>query len=382
MVTRFLRKKMERIKGKRIISRLKGGSYMSVYYMVIGVISCLAIFGNLAKRNTNFNAEGVLCDSEKTAAFLMVWILVLVAGLRYRVGTDYIAYYQNYEAYKLEKLSLIDEPGIRIIARASSMIYDRPETMIFIAAAITVAITTICIIKRSDIYWLSILLYVFTGTWHGCFNGVRQYLAASILFMGAYAIKEGKFLKWCLFVTIASMFHITSVIAIFFYFFGRQRISWKQVPICLFIIIAGVMGYDRIFEMIGFLQNSEVNTTYSYITNSINPLRIAVTWVPILFVLFFYSYFDKEDEKFRFYFNMTLLNAVLMTVASQSTYLGRIGIYTNVYTTIIWPLLVKKCNVRSQKVLIAMMLFMYFLYWHTEASGFYLNSFQWIFSHA
>ena len=50
-----------------------------------------------------------------------------------------------------------------------------------------------------------------------------------------------------------------------------------------------------------------------------------------------------------------------MTVAMNSTYLGRIGIYTGVYNTLTWPFLIKKVEPRSRKILILIMLFFYFL---------------------
>ena len=41
------------------------------------------------------------------------------------------------------------------------------------------------------------MLYIFIGAWHGSFNGMRQYLAAAILFSGHRFIKERKFKEYC-----------------------------------------------------------------------------------------------------------------------------------------------------------------------------------------
>lgn len=341
---------------------------MSVYYSVLVGLFGLGLIRMIKPQSHRLN---------RITAGGMALILTLVAGLRYMVGTDYMTYYQNYEIYKNIELDIFKEPGIKVIARLSAVILDRPETMFFIASVLTVGLMTVTIIRNSETYWLSILLYVFMCVWHGSFNGVRQYLAAAILFAGHFAIKNREFGKWLIVVLIASMFHVSAVIAILFYFFGNQGISWKQVPICGAIMLIGLTVYDKIFLAIGFLKGDELDTTISYITNSINPFRIAVAWVPVIFFLVFKRYFEL-NKKIIFYFNMSLLHAVLMTVASNSTYLGRIGIYTGVYNTIIWPLLLNKCDNRTRKILTILILMFYFFYWKEEASNRWLSTFRWV----
>ena len=76
---------------------------------------------------------------------------------------------------------------------------------------------------------------------------------------------------------------------------------------------------------------------------------------------------------------MTLLNATLMTMAMNSAYLGRVGIYTGIYNTITWPILMKKVSPKNRKILIPLMLGLYAIYWSTEARGADLVNFHWIF---
>ncbi len=353
---------------------------MSVYYMVIVSMILLVAIDMKIKEN----GSAILADSKphRLVVFAMISILALVAGLRYNVGTDYSNYYNSYNYFKVESLALNDEPGIKVIARIAKIIYDDPGTMMFLAAVITVLLMSVTIVRNSEKYWLSIMLYIFLGCWHGCFNGVRQYLAAAILFAGHFLIKEKKFSWWCVVVFCASMCHITAVVGILFYFFPKLKISVKQVLLSILIISIGLKVYDRIFNFIGFLKSDTFDfkgVGSGYLTNSINPFRIIVAWIPVIFFWLFNKYYDKEDGKFKFYMNMSLLHAVLMTAAINSTYLGRVGVYTGVYNTLVWPLLIKKVEPRSRKLMILIMLFFYFLYWRTEASGPTLANFQWLF---
>lgn len=351
---------------------------MAVYFCVIAGLLAL-IFANESMGHRTINGNSV---ANKGIEFCMIALLALVAGLRYNVGSDYSFYYSNYDWYKTAPLELLDEPGINIIARLSSIIYDDPATMMLIAAVVTVTLMTVTIFRNSDCYWLSILLYVFLCFWHGCFNGVRQYLASAVLFAGHSFIRERKLWKWLLIVFIASLFHITGVIGILFYFVPKFKASIESLVIALAAAFVGIRAYDKIFNLIGFLKDDTFEFTgagATYLVNSIKPARIAVAWVPVIFFFVFKKYYDVDNEKVHFYTNMTLLNATLMTMAMNSAYLGRVGIYTGIYNTITWPILMKKVSPKSQRVLILVMLVLYAIYWSTEARGVDLVNFHWIF---
>ena len=354
---------------------------MKVYFLMLLVLSIIFLF------NTYYVGHGktnvVLKERPtKEVSFFIVSVLVLVAGLRYRVGADYVYYYTSYEGFKKAELNIFDEPGYKILARISGKIYDDPATVLFLAALITVSLMTITVIRNSEMYWISILLYIFLGEWSGCFNGIRQYLAIAILFAGHCYIKEKKFWHWLMIVFIAMLFHITAIVAVAFYFYPQMKISLKNIFFSVLVVFMGLQVYDKIFSFIGFIKQDELileGAASTYIMNSINPLRIAVSWIPVLFFLIFIKYYNINEDKFKFYMNMSILNACFMTAAMNSAYLGRVGGYTNIYNTIIWPLLLKKVEKRSRVILICIMLLCYMLYWLAEMSKEDLAVFTWIF---
>ena len=353
---------------------------MAVYFwMILGLGACFTL-------NTYYEQKNRMCSQTgkptKVTSVLIVAILALIAGLRYKVGADFDFYYLNYGYYKSADLKFLDEPGIRIIARIAKHIYDDPATMIFIAALITVSLMVITILKNSEMYWLSVLLYVFLGDWSGSFNGIRQYLAVAVLFAGHRYIKEKKLFHWLLTVVIATTFHITAIIGVFFYFYPRIKLSVKSIVVSVIAAYIGLNIYDRIFELIGLLKQDELileGEKATYILNAINPLRIAVAWVPVAFFLVFMKYYDIKQEQFRFYMNMSILNACLMTTAMNSAYLGRVGSYTSAYNALVWPLLLKPIKKESRGIFIFVMLICYMLYWLTEMSKEDLSVFLWIF---
>ena len=51
---------------------------------------------------------------------------------------------------------------------------------------ITVGLVTYTIAKESNYYLISILMYIFLGSWHESFNSVRQSAAAQIFVFGGH----------------------------------------------------------------------------------------------------------------------------------------------------------------------------------------------------
>lgn len=356
---------------------------MAVYFTMIFVLSvCFIINTYYLQQSKIYKVHVQPGRPIKVISFFIVSILVFVAGLRYRVGADYVYYYTSYKGFKRAEISIFTEPGFKILARVSEIIYDDPATLLFIAALITVSLMTVTVLRNSEMYWISILLYIFLGEWSGCFNGIRQYLAIAILFAGHCYIKEKKFWQWVLIVFIAMLFHITAMVGIIFYFYPHIKLSLKNIMLSIMTVFIGIQIYDKIFTLIGFIKQEELileGEKATYILNSINPLRIAVAWMPVLFFVMFMKYYDTKEDKFHFYMNMSILNACFMTMAMNSAYLGRVGGYTNVYNALVWPLLLKKVEKKSRITLICLMLLCYIFYWLTEMSKEDLAVFTWIF---
>lgn len=353
---------------------------MPVYFGVLAVL-CIIFVGDACFRERHH----IYLQTRKPmpiTAFFIVTILALVAGLRYGVGSDFHYYYSAYSSYATMELNLLDEPGIKVIARLAMHVHDDPATFIFLAACITVCLMVITLLRNSDAYWLSVLLYIFLCDWSGCFNGIRQYLAVAILFAGHSFIREKKGWKWLLVVMLAMLFHISAVLGLLFYFYPRIRLSVKNVIISAIAAYFGLRLYDRIFALIGFLKQDELileGAAATYILNDINPLRIAVAWAPVLFFLIFIKHYDVEQEQFRFYVNMSVLNACIMTAAMNSAYLGRAGNYTSIYVALVWPLLLKPVKRENRIFIITGMLLCYVVYWYVEMSKPDLAVFRWVF---
>ena len=115
---------------------------------------------------------------------LCMFVLLVIAGLRYNVGTDYPHYASNYYYYCTEPLELFKNPGVAIIAKLCSVTINDYSSWFFLMSLITILPVLIIILKYSIDPVFSVVLYVLLGCWHFSFNLVKQSAAASILLLG------------------------------------------------------------------------------------------------------------------------------------------------------------------------------------------------------
>ena len=353
---------------------------MTVYFITILLVTVSSLAAQRFGKIESSNGEFRIIPS-RLFVFIVATCLVIVGGLRWRVGTDYWQYSINYDRYVTSvwnSLITFSEPGINIIAWISSKVYDDYTTMFFIASLITITLFVTTISKYSRMFAFAILLYIFIGAWQGSFNGVRQYLACAVLFAGHRYILNKKFLKYSLVVLIASIFHISSLSMIILYFIPRKKLGIRNLLFLITLSLIVIYSYGFIFEFIEAYKESSIIST-SYAQREVSLLRVLVAFAPLLlyFTLTNKSKLSKEDS---FYINLLFVNAAVMLATSQSAYLARFALYTNVFTIFGIPRLININDKYSRLLLQFIIIVLYAVFWYIEVSKTSnLVNFRWIF---
>ncbi len=298
--------------------------------------------------------------------FICAAILACVAGFRYFVGTDFGAYYWRYPIYLQElgsRLMSWNEPGISVIAKIVGFFTDDGAAFTFVCAAITVTLFVFTLAKHTDDFFFVVMLYIFTSCWSGCFNGIRQYLAAAVLFAGHRLIFERKFIKYCIVVFLAASFHVTALIMLPMYFLITKNLDIKKI---IFIMVAGIVlifSYDFLFELVGVLKDEDINTDLAYVQREIHPLRILISLAPIL--LYFFLVLQKRafSEEENFYMCFIFVRAAITIATSNSAYLNRIGLYFDPFIPLALLFLINKFDKNQQMIIKAVSLILYAIVW-------------------
>lgn len=354
---------------------------MVIYIVTILLVSITGLIAQYATENYN----GLLRNApQRYFVFLTAIILIMVAGLRWRVGTDYVAYSLNYPKYAAtfwESIITLNEPGIKGISALSKLIKDDYGTMFFISSSITIGLNVLAMSKHSNLFLFSTLLYIFIGSWHGSFNGVRQFLACAIIFSGHSYIIKKEFFKYLLAIILATLFHQSAIVMILLYYVPQKKMKPQFIFFIMLAVVTILLSYEFLFQILESVAETrnEVFVMTSYTTRSINPLRIAVTLAPILLYYFLSSNKLFLDEDY-FYINVMFVNSAVFLIASNSAYLARFGIYTNIFLVLSIPRILKHEDKKTSTFIQFFVLLAYFIYWFYEVYGTAnLTNFRWIF---
>ncbi len=356
------------------------GNKMTVYLITILLVFIVADYADRQRVHEN----GLLLPyseqySYRKIVMLTAAILIFVAGFRYQVGTDYGNYRESFIHRGSFSWNAIKsfEPGYNFIIWINKLIYDDYGAMFFMVSLVTIWLNVKTISKYCDTFCLSILLYIFIGAWTGSFNGIRQYLAAAILFAGHRLIIERRFFKYCVIVLFASFIHITALIMFPVYFIADKRITLRTIIAYFIVCIIMRFSYDYFFSIMSTVKGSD-QTVYEYMQTNVNVLRTLVNIAPACMLCLLTREY-KDDVDNIFYFNMLILNAVFMASMTGSAYLARIGIYTEIYITLALPKIVNAFDHKDRKILVLSIVVLYLVFFlYGIHSGSLSRGFQWI----
>lgn len=357
---------------------------MSTYFFTWGSV---LIFALLAKK-TDFEFSNELSygkvdhtSNAKLFFFIGSFILVFVAGCRYYIGSDYYAYYGWYQSYAdsfNDRLVSFNEPGISFIYWIIVKFVNDGFACVFIANAVMIFLALRVLRNNTSEIAVALILYSLIF-WVDTFNGMRQALAATIIFCGFKFLREKKLLNYCIVVFIAFLFHKSAVVLLLLYFIVHRKINWKNLLILVAITVIFIYSYDNVFNFADWLLDKELDKQGAYISNSVNILRVSANIAPAVYFLIRNWKKEKTDSE-TFYLNLLLIHGLVSLITINSAYLARLNLYTSLFEIIaICELLKKEDKYRTVITIVVIILFFVFQLYEVYISP-DLSPFKWIWS--
>ena len=176
-------------------------------------------FAHLASRSKDKGVI-ILCSA------ISILIPSLIGGLRtYRVGADSMGYgirlstaalrYPNFFDYFAD---MTTEPGCRFLFYWGTVIFGSYSGAFFVCELITMTCFYIGAYKHRKTIPLAFTMLVFYFILYlRTYNEIRQCLAASIIFMGLDNLENSRYLKFSVYIIIATLFHYSAVLAFPFF---------------------------------------------------------------------------------------------------------------------------------------------------------------------
>lgn len=140
---------------------------------------------------------------------------------------------------------------------------DDPQWLIAFAAVFSIPVPLIILYKYCPRFEMAIFMFVAFGYLGGAMNGMRQYMATSIILLGTkylFSMKKGDFFKYAVIILLAYCMHNSALIMIPLYFIVRRR-AWHLSSYLIMVgSVIGVVIFDAILP--SFLSALE-QTSYS-----------------------------------------------------------------------------------------------------------------------
>ncbi|WP_423826660.1 EpsG family protein [Seleniivibrio woodruffii] len=268
------------------------------YIILYSVVFLILLVMSLLKKNS----------SQSFCMFVIALLLVCFSGFRSEVGVDYAMYKQLFQSVAFGESVYFEKANIWLI----KLIYDiggEHQLFFFIYALLTVFFTFEFIKYFSVNYFYSVLIYLSFGMYYfASMNQIRQYLAVSIFLYSLKYIYERSLLKYSLFICLAAIFHKSSIILWFLYFFLNRTISFNIYVIVgvLYLVclnwvthLADVFGYGFYLRSEAFM--SERAGLIIYVFIGINFLLLIMK-----------NRVVKYYKQATIFFNMAYISTLLM----------------------------------------------------------------------
>lgn len=235
---------------------------------------------------------------------MVILIMAFMAGFRDKIGTDYKNYVEIYESLTWSKVNIESniEIGYSFLNMLVKSIVDYYPLLFTLVAFIMYFPIYLACRKESAYIELSLFLFVCFGLYINSFNIMRQYMAAGIIFYAWQIVYKRKFLRYCLYIALAMLFHISAIIMIPCYFVvvgikGKHADLFRLlIAVCAIIIALNISDvYAIIYRILP--QGSKYKEYFNPSTINLNDARGLTYPLFCIIVYVMYRIVRKKEGK-------------------------------------------------------------------------------------
>lgn len=297
-------------------------------------------------------------------------ILIIVSGLRYDVGTDYFSYRYYFDQINFGN-DTPAEIGFELIVKSLQYFGFGYQSMFLLFSLITLVCfylglrwysQNIVIFKPTLYILFFIYIYVFS------FNGVRQSLAAAIVFLASSYFLKGDNKKSIILILIASLFHISSISFIVIQFIANKSFNRYKLFSGLIIafLIAKLNIFNKMIETIilnfnfldyfGYLENYYYST---YNDRIIEFGFISTLHLIILIFIIFRIHIKEISNIERFSYHMFYIYILINILALDAPMFTRMMPYFSIFLVISVSNFVNIFPIKKKKIIEIFILIFY-----------------------
>ena len=269
------------------------------------------------------------------------------------------------------------DKGFSVIIVLIKSIFGNSDVGFFLLlAAIQILCVALVFRKYSCDYWFSIFLFIAsTDYFSWAHNGIRQFLAVSIIFAATGLILKKRYIPAILIILIAATIHGSALLMIPIIFIIQGKAWNKKTLLCVLTSIIILLFIGQFTDILDTLLSDTqyknvVSDWQSWADDGMNPIRVLVYAIPTLLSLFGYKRIKYEDNPvINIAVNSSIVSTSIALVATGTSgiFIGRLPIYCSMYGYILLPWEIKHLFKRQMRTTIyAVAIVCYFVFFYYQ----------------
>lgn len=340
---------------------------MEVYWFMFVWVIFFGILTQMTSRYELVGGETYEPRARLFMAILVFSVIIFFAGMRSSVA-DTGVYRETFKAYPLwgDANSFLFDKNLKDKGFAflgilvKTFISDNYTVWFTIIAIISGMSVALVLYKYSCNFAVSAFLFMASCQFTWMFNGMRQFLVASIMFLCTDLILNKKFFIYAVIVCILSTIHQSALILIPVYFIVTGEPWSKRTMLFVGGIILAIIfanTFTNIFnEVVENTNYSGAMETLKDLDDGTNIIRILVEAVPIIIAFIYKNKINMEMiPVIKLSINMSLINTgiyIISRVLSSGAMIGRLAIYFSLYNLILLPWILRTVFKEREKDLV------------------------------
>ena len=303
-------------------------------------------------------------------ALLTFGIVIFFVGLRSGIADTgaYISSFTNMPESFLDDLfsEISRDKGFYLFTYLMKFfVSDDFHVWLFMIALVSGLAVMIPLYKHSPMFELSTFLFIATAQFTWLLNGIRQFLAISILFLSVGLIVKKQFKAYLIITLILSSIHGSAIFMLPFYFLCQFKPWSKKMMFTMTLFLAAFFFIDRILPFGEvFLERTQYSGYTDFImeTSGSNIFRVIVATVPLILALWKRKQAEQlNDSLLNICINMSTFNFCFMLLSTGigGIFIGRLAAYFDIYNLLLYPLILSKLFGQGRVILYVGILFSY-----------------------
>lgn len=338
--------------------------YLYVIFGILGLCSVIEVLNIKVKDCPNFY---------KKAYWIFIALFLILSAFRWEVGTDWDSYYIYFNIIKsggFDEAYL--EPGFTLLTYGSGKIggYFIQITFVALLSIVPIAIN----LNKLSPYPLFTLFIWYSVNFAHIF-AVRQSIAISFFVLSWPYIQKKEFWKYLMIMLLAFLFHYSSIIAFPAYWLWNLKLNNRRfVVIIVVVAVLSLFASNLITNMMyavgGDFFRSKLDAYMEMGEEAfgaqISPRQVLIRGIinrSLYFFgpLFFLTKIREKNKELNGLFNLYFYGFLLFVIlAPFSVGLSRAASYTDITQTLLLPFVFTRKMKFSSRVIIAVVLILYF----------------------